>query len=294
MTIDCITKLFCQVDDFCKRFEPRWMKRLLTSGEKVRQRARSMCFSEIMTVLILFHMAYYRNFKHFYLSMQTHWRREFPGLPSYQRFVEWIPSMMVPLETYLRSCLGRCTGVGFVDSTPLRVCHNKRISRHRVFSGLAQRGKSTVGWFFGFKLHFVINDRGEIVSFQLTPGNTDDRTPLPGLVRRLWGKLFGDKGYLGVKVANALWNKGVQLITGLRSNMKNRLLPLWDKLLLRRRFVIETIIDQLKNISQIDHSRHRSPINFLVNLLCGLIAYCHRDKKPSVYSYNSHLELQLA
>ena len=284
MTLDLITKLFCNVDDFCKRFEPLWIKRLLVSGAKIRQRARSMALSEIMTVLVLFHMAYYRNFKHFYLSLLYHWRREFPGLPSYHRFVEWIPSTLVPLGAYLKSLAGQCTGVGFVDSTPIRVCLNKRISRHKVFAGLAQRGKTTIGWFFGFKLHFIINDLGEILSFKLTPGNTDDRTPLASLTQRLSGKLFGDKGYIGVKTFQALWAKGVHLITGLRANMKNRLLPLWDKLLLRRRFIIETIIDQLKNISQIEHSRHRSHHNFLVNLLCGLIAYSHREDKPSIYS----------
>jgi transposase len=288
MTLDSITKLFCKVDDFCKRFEPRWVKHLLASGAQIRQRARSMVLSEIMTILILFHMAYFRNFKHFYLSLLYHWRREFPGLPSYQRFVEWMPSALIPLGAYLRSRTGGCTGVSFVDSTPLRVCHNKRISRHKVFHGLAQRGKTTTGWFFGFKLHLIINDHGEILSFELTPGNTDDRAPLPSLTKRLFGKLFGDKGYLGVKTAQALWAKGVQLITGLRSNMKNRLLPFWDKLLLRRRFIIETITDQLKNISQIEHSRHRSFTNFVINLLCGLIAYSHRDKKPSIYTAAPH------
>jgi transposase len=132
-------------------------------------------------------------------------------------------------------------------------------------------------------IYLIVNDRGELLDFVLTPGNVDDRTPVPRLARRLFGKLFGDKGYLSKALRDELWRMfKVQLITGIRANMKNTLLPLLDKLLLRRRVIVETIVDQLKNISQIEHSRHRSPVNFVVNVLCGLIAYCHRPRKPSL------------
>jgi hypothetical protein len=152
-----------------------------------------------------------------------------------------------------------------------------------VFKGLAERGKTSTGWFFGFKLHLIFNDRGDLLNLMLTPGNVDDRKPVPKMAHRLFGKLFGDKGYLSQKLfEELLLTFHVQLVTGIRSNMKNALMPLMDKLLLRKRAIIETIIDQLKNISQIEHSRHRSPTNFLVNLICGLIAYCHQPKKPSL------------
>jgi len=151
------------------------------------------------------------------------------------------------------------------------------------FAGLAQRGKTSTGWFFGFKLHLVFNDQGALLNLMLTPGNVDDRKPVPRMVRKLFGKLFADKGYISKKLFEELLRTfNVQLVTGIRSNMKNMLMPLMDKLLLRKRTIVETIIDQLKNISQIEHSRHRSPINFLVNLICGLLAYCHQPKKPSL------------
>jgi hypothetical protein len=129
----------------------------------------------------------------------------------------------------------------------------------------------------------VVNDRGDLLAFCLTPGNVDDRRPVPKLVKRLFGKLFGDRGYVSQPLAEQLFvTQGLQLITKLRKNMHNRLLEWSDKLLLRKRAIIETIIDQLKNISQIEHTRHRSPLNFLVNLVAGLIAYCHQPKKPSL------------
>jgi len=194
-----------------------------------------------------------------------------------------MPSALLPLCAYLRTCLGTSTGISFLDSTPLAVCDNHRIYHHKVFDGVAHRGKSSTGWFFGFKLHLLFNDRGELLNMALTPGNVDDRKPVPRLVKRLFGKIFADKGYLSQALFQQLLDTfGFQLITKLKSNMKNRLLPVVDKMLLRKRAIVETIIDQLKNISQIEHTRHRSVTNFLVNLLCGLIAYCHQPKKPSL------------
>jgi hypothetical protein len=238
-----------------------------------------------MTILILFHQSHYRHFKAFYSEyVLVHLRSEFPGLVSYTRFVEFMPSALLPLYAFLRlKCFGNCTGISFIDSTSLDVCLNQRISSHKVFAGLAQRGKTSTGWFFGFKLHLVFNDRGEILNVTLTPGNVDDRKPVPDLMKGLFGKLFGDKGYLSQSLFDELFqSSGIQLITKLRSNMKNRLMSLSDTLLLRKRAIVETIIDQLKNISQIEHSRHRSVTNFLVNVLCGLIAYALQPIKPSI------------
>ena len=177
-----------------------------------------------------------------------------------------------------------------MDSTSLRVCHNKRISQHKVFQNIAARGKTSVDWFFGFKLHLVVNDKGELLNFQGTPGNIDDRKPVPKLLQQLFGKVFADKGYISLKLTkDLLGSVGVQLITKLKRNMKQRLMPIEDRLLLRKRAVIETIIDQLKNISQIEHSRHRSPVNCFVNILCVLIAYCHQPKKPGIATIHNLL-----
>lgn len=283
--MNSLTELFCDVDDFCQSFVPVWQKQMLSAGEIQRQRARSLSISEIMTILIHFHQSHYRNFKAYYTKyVLERLRKEFPGLVSYNRFVEFIPSVLLPLCVYLRTfCLGICTGISFMDSTALAVCKNPRIHSHKVFAGLAERGKTSTGWFFGFRLHLIFNDRGELLNLMLTPGNVDHRKPVPKMVRALFGKLFADKGYISKALREELLRTfNVQLVTGVRSNMKNTLMPLMDKLLLRKRVIIETIIDQLKNISQIEHSRHRSPANFLVNLICGLIAYCRQPKKPSL------------
>jgi hypothetical protein len=287
-----VLELFCDVDDFWQAFRSYWQAQLLAGGIIQRVCTPRLSESEIMTLVILFHQSHYRDFKAFYTEyVQKHLRQEFPGLVSYNRFVELMPRILLPLMVYLHVCLGECTGISFVDSTPIAVCHNRRIERHKVFAGLAQRGKTSMGWFYGFKLHLVVNDCGEILALHLTPGNVDDRQPVPLLSKDLFGKLFGDRGYLSQALFEQLFEEGVQLITSLRKNMKNRLLPLYDKLLLRKRSIIETINDQLKNISQIEHTRHRSVTNFMVNLIAGLIAYCHRPKKPSLHLVSEDLAL---
>ena len=282
--MSALTHMFCQIDDFCKAFEPVLEEHLLENGRRTRR--PGLCLSEIMTLLVHFHRTSYRSFKAYYTQhVMSHLRGHFPRLVSYNRFVELMPGALVPLTCYLHSRRGTSTGIAFVDSTPLAVCRNQRIAQHRVFRGLAQRGRTSMGWFFGFKLHLIVNERGELLAFGLTSGNVDDRKPVPemvGQVEDLFGKLFGDRGYIAQWLHDALWEEGVELITCLRSNMKNRLVPLWDKLMLRKRSLIETINDQLKNISQVEHSRHRSVVNFAVNLLAGLIAYVHQPKKPSL------------
>jgi IS5 family transposase len=280
-----LLELFYQIDEFCQQFLPAWQKQQLADGHRKRNRASRLCQSEIITLLVLFQQSGYRNFKVFYLlHVWVYLRADFPGLLSYSRFVELVPAALVPLSEYLKTCLGECSGVSYVDSTPLRVCHNARIHSHKVFLGQAARGKTSTGWFFGFKLHLVINEAGEIIALTLTPGNVDDRTPLPKLAADLFGKLFGDKGYLSQPLTESLLKTGLTLITRRRKNMKNQapLLPLLDALLLRKRGLIDSVIGQLKHKEQIEHSRHRRWTGFLANLLAGLIAYCLRDNKPSI------------
>jgi transposase len=282
------TELFCEVDDFCKEFEPAWKARQITYGERRRQRSCQLSLSEQMTIAIAFHASNYRDFKHYYQMLLDRNRADFPGLVSYPRFVRLMSALIVPLCAYLQTRYGNNTGIAFIDSTALAVCGNKRIGRHRVFAGIARRGRTTMGWFYGFKLHLVVNECGELLAATLTHGNVDDRKPVPSLVRRLCGKLFGDKGYISAELFQKLWEQGLQLITSLRRTMKNKLMPLMDKILLRKRSLIETINDQLKNISQIEHTRHRSVCNFMVNLVAGLICYTHQPKKPAlrIYEYD--------
>ena len=246
-----------------------------------------MCLSEVMTLLVLFHDSNYRTFKHFYPKhVRGHLHREFPRLLSYNRFVEQIPRALAGLAGFLQTRFSACSGISFIDSTPLRVCHNLRIHSHKVMAAVAGRGKTSTGWFYGFKPHLVINDQGELLNVCFTPGNVDDRKPVPKLTEHLSGRLVGDKGYISRDLFEHLWGRGLQLITGIKSNMKNRLMLLWDKLLLRKRAVVETVIDQLKNVSQIEHSRHRGVVNYFTEIVAGLIAYTYRDKPPSLHLRN--------
>jgi hypothetical protein len=192
---------------------------------------------------------------------------------------------MVPMASFLQlCCLGKCTGISFIDSTPIRVCHIKREFNHKVMKGLATKGQCSMGWFFGFKLHIVINDKGEILDFLFTQANVDDRQPLKdkNFHKKVFGKLFGDKGYISKTLFEDLFLDGIHLITKLRKNMKNSLMHIHDKVLLKKRALIESVNDELKNICQIEHTRHRSFENFVTNLLSGLIAYSFLPKKPSL------------
>jgi transposase len=275
--------IFCDIDDFCKAFEPVYDRHVLHGGQRQRTRQTALALSEMLTLLVYFHWSHYRTFKHYYTEYVTvHLRPYFPQLVSYQRFVELVPRTLVPLCSYLSTRKGRCTGIAFIDSTPLAVCDNHRILTHKVFTGLARRGKTSMGWFFGFKLHLIVNDEGELLAFRLTPGNVDDRQPVKRLATGLGGQLFGARGYISQALHDVLLRQGLALLTKIRRNMKNRVMRLWDKLLLRKRALIETINDQLKNISQIEHTRHRSVTGFMVNVVAGLVAYSYRPKKPSL------------
>lgn len=286
-----VVELFCEIDDFCqglepqmKAFEPRGTSLLLGNGRSSREPKSRLSLSEQMTIVVLFHQSGYRTFKQFYnCYVVCHLKHYFPCLVSYSWFVRLMSYLIFPLHCYLQTRLGENTGISFVDSTPIVVCHNRRIHSHKVFKGLAKRGKSSTGWFFGFKVHIIVSDTGELLAFQFSPGNTDDRVPVQNMAKNLFGKLFGDKGYISKKLFTELYENGLQLITKIKSNMKNKLMDLSDKLLLRKRGIIETVNDQLKNISQIEHSRHRSPFNFFINLYGALIAYTHQEKKPSLH-----------
>lgn len=279
-----LLEMFCDVDTFCVQCEPLLRQHRIADSKAHRQRKRGLCLSEVMTILIAFHQSGYRTFKDFYTrQVLVHWQAEFPGLVSYTRFVEFIPSALVALCAYLPTCYGECSGVGYIDSTALKVCHNKRIYHHKVFAGVAQRGKTSMGWFFGLKLHLVVNHKGELLKVLVTAGNCDDCKPVPRLLRDMFGKVFGDKGYLSQKLtADLLQTLGITLLAKRRKNMDNILMLLQDKVLLRKRGLIESVIDCLKNQCQVEHTRHRSVANAFTHLVAGLVAYCHRPDKPSI------------
>lgn len=287
MLSDKITEIFVAVDDFCKEFDFEITKhRISAASGTTRNRKRALSDSEIISILILFHIGQFTNFKAFYCYyVRTHLKDCFPNLLSYNRFVELTPKVAVPMMLFLKTkCLGKCSGISFVDSTHLKVCHNRRIHNHKVFTGVAERGQCSIGWFYGFKLHLIINDKGEILSFYLTKGNVDDRNlkMITDMTKEIFGKLFGDKGYISKMLSDILFGNGIQLITKPRKNMKAPNLTESEKILLRKRAIIECVNDELKNICKLQHTRHRSLNNFLINIMGALCAYHFFPKKPSL------------
>jgi len=300
LTTNEITEIFYLCDDFSKEFDKSFKKHILQSdnGKRTRNKPGKLSHSEVMTILISFHLGGYRNLKHYYLFyVSQHLNKEFPKLVSYNRFVELQQQVAFPLVLFLKLCrMGECTGISFVDSTTLKACHIKREKQNKVFSGIATKGKSTTGWFFGFKLHIIINDKGEILSFVITQGNVDDREPLnsDSFIKSVFGKLYADRGYISQTLRDILFVDGIHLVTKLRNNMKGGEIPLQDKINLRKRAVIESVNDELKNICQIEHTRHRSFTNFITNLIAGLLAYSFLPKKPSINAERvDALQLQL-
>jgi hypothetical protein len=291
--VDKIIEIFSLADDFCKEYHKSMCE--YTLGKVAKEQPR-MSQSEVITIMIIFHMGGFRNMKHFYLYyIQIHMRGEFPHTVSYNRFVELMQASLLPMSGLLKQCcMGKSTGISYIDSTKIAICNNKRIGRNKVFKGVATIGKSTMGWFYGFKLHLIVNHKGDILNFILTRANVDDREPLynPKFLERIQGKLYADKGYICSQLSEKLLMNGIHLITGIRKNMKNKLLEMEDKILLRKRSMIETINDELKNCCQIEHSRHRSVGNFMTNLIAVLIAYAFLPKKPTI-KWNINMKIQL-
>ena len=283
MEIDYDT-LFYHVDNFCEAFEP-WYKKQIIGGvknKKDRNRKTRLKLSEIITLLIAYHQSGYTCFKYYYLSLQSQKTNLFPGLVHYDRFICLIQRSFPTLACLLKSLQAKPTEYQFIDSTPLTVCHIKREKSHKVFAELATKGKTSTGWFFGFKLHVVVNEKGEIVRLCITPGNTSDTKPVMMMMQDLTGKLIGDKGYLSQKLFEELFKKGVTMITKIRKNMKNRLMALRDKMMLQKRGFIETIFSSIKSLNTFVHHRHRSPLNAFCHIFAGLIQFQFRLDKPKL------------
>lgn len=278
-----LTIIFYYVDEFCKFFSKEAHNHLL-SNESIKPFKSAISISEIMAIIIYWHHSGYKNFKAYYTKhVLIYLRKEFPNLVSYSRFVELMPYALIPLFVYAK-CLGsECTGESFIDSTKLEVCKNQRISSHKVFDGFAQRGKTSTGWFFGFKLHLVTDQYGNIIDFTLSTGNITDNnlSVVDSIVHKIAGFLVGDRGYIGL--FEHLFTQGIKLLHRLRSNMKNKLISLEEKKLLNLRgSIIETTIGVLKDHLSLEHSRHRSPINFLCHIFSCIISYVFfRAKKSS-------------
>lgn len=268
-----ITKIYYFVSEFCKIYED-WEKHQLLPSSRHRNRAGKLALSELLTIIICYHFSGYKCFKYFYLcDILVKNKSAFRESLSYNRFVQLMPTLTAPLYLMIHMLRGEETGVYFMDATTLSVCHNKRISRNKVFKNLAERGKSTMGWFFGFKLHIIINHKGQIMAIKISKGNADDRKFAEELTSNLKGLVAADKGYISKELFKKLYARGLKLLTGIRKTMKNILMPLQEKIILRKRFLVETTFDLMKNIANLSHTRHRSPANFFVNTLATVVAF---------------------
>ncbi len=275
------TETFYFIHDFCKAFEQWWNDKLLIHGVRKRRRQCKLHLSEIITILIEYHKSGFKCFKNYYLYITCHHRRDFKNLISYDRFVALIKRALPAIVILLDSLRGEITDILFADATPYRVCHHKRGYFHKVFGNLACKSKSTMGWFYGLKLHFIFNKFGEIVRVLITPANVDDRKGLKFMTKGLLGKIFADKGYLGKDFFKELFERGVQVVTGIKKNMKNILMNLWDKVYLRKRGNVETIFSSIKSCGTFEHSRHRNVENAFCHIFTALISYQLRPIKPA-------------
>lgn len=282
MIIDYDT-LFYSVDNFCQSFEP-WYKKQLICDHKTKkgQRQSHLKLSEVLTILIAYHQSGMSCFKYFYQDLTLHQSHLFPKLVHYARFMVMIKRALPALVCLLKSLMGKVSEYMFIDSTPQAVCHNRREGSHKVFKDLAAKGKTSTGFFFGFKLHMLINTQGEIVRLTITPGNCDDRSPVRDMLKGIKTNLIGDKGYLSQSLFDNLFQSGTTLITKVRKNMNNRLMEITDKLMLMKRCFIESIFSSMKLLNTLIHHRHRSPVNAFSHLIAALINYQLRNDKPTL------------
>lgn len=281
-----LIEIFISCDDFCKIYDQWLATKSLTSEQNIPSKT-ALSDSEMMTILIFYHYSEYKNFQYYYQSLVMNvLRQSFPKIPSYSRFIELIPYQTLKLQMFLKyqTLLSLRTGNYFIDSKKMPVCDNRRIKSNKVFINFAGRGKSSTGWFYGLKTHLIINELGQIVDCELTPANVSDNDEklLKKMLKNLKGKCFGDKGYL-TKLFEEFYLQGLTLITKVRKNMKNKLIQFDDKINLKKRALIESVNDILMTVFDIDHTRHRSPINAITHTFSGLIAYCFYDTKPSTF-----------
>jgi len=274
------TVTYCLVDDFIKNLQGNFPA--INSSKAKPGVSNYLSISEVLTIIIGYHKSCCDCFKHYYQEVIMRYHTKDFKLVSYAHFSKLIGKSMPYLTILLHHLLKQCSGLSFVDSTSIAVCKNYRIYSHKVFIGLATRSKTTKGWFFGLKLHLIIDAEGNLLKVSFSSGNKDDRKGLKGMIRGIFGKLYGDRGYLSQELFKHLYDKGIHLVTRVKKNMKNLLMPLADKLLLLKRALVETVIGKLKFLDKFEHSRHRSVTNAFSHMLSCLISYQLQENKPSI------------
>jgi hypothetical protein len=274
-----LTTIFYHADNFCKQFDKWLVSRLLilpTPEDKVRN---TLTESEIMSVIIYYAACSqeYKHFKAFYAAKEGELKAAFPYLVSYERMIELKESVELRMVVFLTSLFSECTGISFIDSTKIEACRPKRANRHKTLKGLARWGKTSDGWFYGFKLHAVVNHLREIVGVCITPGNVADNNEhiIRKMANNVFGKMFGDKGYiLNQELWTEIYYQGVKFITNIRINMRQKLMIMEEKMILRKRAsIVETLFSTLKDRMSLQYTRVRSVYGFVCNVISMLIAY---------------------
>lgn len=299
LTEEKMIELYIEIDDLYQEYlsyQCTQSSSLFTQVSSTRK--PRMIGLEVATILVCYHLSGYKNFEYYYKQViQGSYKSYFPNSLSYSRFVCLISRALPLLVLWsLHSCAKSLrTGYYFIDSKKLQVCHLKREKQHTTFKEFARKGKTSTGWFYGLKIHLVINHLGEIVSFIFTPGNVADNNQklLQLLLKDLNGYVVGDKGYY-TKLFQTFYEQGLHLV--LRPKKKMKALPIDPKLvsLNKQRAVIESVNDILMTVCDIEHTRHRNPINALCHMIGAIIAYQSLKNKPNVYIPNTINNLQVA
>lgn len=268
----CITTVFYLIDNFCQEYE-KWEKSKLLPTNKQRNKSGKLSLSELISIVLFFYLSPCRDFKNYYLYFLPHKYKGYFKLVGYSRIIQLIPRLIMPLSIIMQCLYGEETGIYYIDSTKLQICHGKRTKGNKVFKNIAKIGRSSYGWFMGFKLHIIINHKGEIMAAKITKGNKHDTAVAADLASGLQGNIYGDKGYISKKLFSDLFKSGLRIFTGIRKDMKNHLLSNTDKLIMRKRVLVESVFNVLKNSMNLEHTRHRSPINFIVHILACITSF---------------------
>jgi len=284
LTTTKLTEIFVETDDFLLELQQLIDQHGLAASRWHSRLSRS----EVMTILVAYHLSGRKCFKYFYchdiLERYLNW---FPDAPNYHRFVALIPHVVIELYLLLKFRCQPALPENYIDSKPMKVCHIKREGQHKVLSDWARKGKGSLGWFYGFKLHAVIRSDAQLSNFMLTPGNVADNNHdvLLCLLKEVQGKVYGDKGYLS-KLKAELLEKGVDLVAKLRNNgKKDTVVIAKDAYYLRHRGLVETVFGQWVGLIDLEHTRHRSPVNFLCNTFSALLAYTFLDNYPCILPF---------
>jgi hypothetical protein len=283
-----LIEMYCNLDDFVIACEKVSSTKLIGSNSPHSFNKPCISQSEMLCIEIVYHLSGYKCFQYYYenVVIKGALKEYFPNAPSYNRFIQLKPRILMLLVLYFQCCrLGKLCGLYYADSTSLSVCDNRRIHSNKVFKTQATRAKTSTGWFYGFKLFLVVNAFGEIVKVAFTTANVADNNlqQMLKLFSKLEGLVFADKGFINQNAMQELFKNGLHLITGIRANMKNKLMLLSHKLLLRKRGMIESVNDILKTVCDIEHTRHRSPVNAVINVFAGLCAYTYLERFPSIF-----------